>query len=300
MKKSLLMIVIFFWMLQADLTQYDIILVRNDLPHDWAIAQSYAHKQKIPILSTSPDRLDPNVEKELIGYKNAGFKKLLIIGGEKAISIEIQERLNDMGFITHRISEGDRYGTSARVALELFPESKTAIIVNGESINDLLIAERLSIRTESPILLVKNDKIPETVMNTIKSLGINKIYVVSDVNISIPNIKIEKIKDIEPYGKNWTMLALISMIIALSILLAIYINLKREKIPYVLLTSDEEKIIRTIEMNGGEITQDKLPALTNFSRPKISRLISELVNRGILEKEPFGKTQKIKIKRKFR
>ena len=57
---------------------------------------------------------------------------MLIIGGEAAISPGIQSELDSMGFATHRISEADRYGTSARVAVELYPDSKEVVLASGE------------------------------------------------------------------------------------------------------------------------------------------------------------------------
>lgn len=298
MKKILILIA--FLLLQASLAQYDLILVRNDLPQDWAIAQSYAHKEGIPILTTSPEKLDSQIKAQLIGYKKSGFNKILIIGGEKAISRDVQQELNDLGFITHRIYEGDRYGTSARVAIELFPTAKTVVMVNGASLEDLLIAQRIALRTKSPILLVKKDGLPVSVANAVKTLGIKKIYLVSDIDASFENLEAEVVRvrgDIITREKSFTTLILASISIAIIVLFLAF-HLKT-RIPYAVLTKDEEKIIRVIEDNGGEITQDKLPELTNFSRPKISRLVSELVERGILEKSPYGRTQKLKIKKKF-
>jgi len=139
------------------------------------------------------------------------------------------------------------------------------------------------------------------VVNAIKTLGIKKIYLVSDVDASFENLGAEVVRvreDIIVPERSLThILILISIsILVIALFLAFHI---KNRIPYDVLTKDEEKIIKIIEEKGGEITQDKLPDLTNFSRPKISRLISELVDRGILEKSPYGRTQKIKIKRKF-
>jgi len=298
MKKILILIA--FLLLQASLAQYDLILVRNDLPQDWAIAQSYAHKEGIPILTTSPEKLDSQIKAQLIGYKKSGFNKILIIGGEKAISRDVQQELNDLGFITHRIYEGDRYGTSARVAIELFPNAKTVVMVNGASLEDLLLAQRIALRTKSPILLVKKDSLPVSVANAVKTLGIKKIYLVSDIDASFENLEAEVVRvrgDIITREKSFATLIWASISIAIIVLFLAF-HLKT-RIPYAVLTKDEEKIIRVIEDNGGEITQDKLPELTNFSRPKISRLVSELVERGIIEKSPYGRTQKLKIRKKF-
>ncbi len=62
---------------------------------------------------------------------------------------------------------------------------------------------------------------------------------------------------------------------------------------------DEEKIVRAIIEGGGELTQDKLPEITDFSRPKISRIVADLADRGILTKTPQGRTQKLQIEKEF-
>jgi uncharacterized membrane protein len=74
---------------------------------------------------------------------------------------------------------------------------------------------------------------------------------------------------------------------------------KKERVPYNVLTEDEERIIRIIEESGGEIGQDALYSKTGFSRPKISRLVSELVERDLIEKTQFKRTFKLKIKKEL-
>ncbi|MDP6613380.1 MAG: hypothetical protein QF673_05140, partial [Candidatus Hydrothermarchaeota archaeon] len=172
--KRLFLVLLFFLATGAIAPQYDVILVRSDLPLDWIIAQAYAHNSGVPIIVTKPDHLDEDVKKQLSGYIGSGFNNLVIIGGEQAISPVIKSELDDMEFLTHRISEGDRYGTSARVAIELFGRADEAVMVSGEAYDGLLIAERVASSISGPILLVKEDEITPSVESALVTLGARK------------------------------------------------------------------------------------------------------------------------------
>lgn len=64
-----------------------------------------------------------------------------------------------------------------------------------------------------------------------------------------------------------------------------------------LLEPLEKEIIRRLVENKGEISQSKLS--TEFGKVKAFRVIEALKNRGVVEKVPYGKTNKIKLNEKF-
>jgi uncharacterized membrane protein len=64
-----------------------------------------------------------------------------------------------------------------------------------------------------------------------------------------------------------------------------------------LLEPLEKEIIRRIVENRGEISQSKLSS--EFGKVKAFRVIEALKNRGVVEKVPYGKTNKIKLNEKF-
>lgn len=66
-----------------------------------------------------------------------------------------------------------------------------------------------------------------------------------------------------------------------------------------LLLDDERIVIEEIIKRGGVIEQNELYNVTGFSKPKISRITSDLEERGIIEKERYGRTNRIRIKREF-
>ncbi len=292
--------------------QYDVVLVRSDLPFDWIIAQAYAHSSSVPIVTTRSDRLDEDAREELRGYIRAGYDSLVILGGEQAVSPEIQIELDAMGFITHRISEGDRYGTSARAAVELFRPSDVAVVVSGEGYGGLLIAHRAASSINAPILFVKEKNIPPSVRAALENLGVEKIYLVEEGigekvrgELRSKYVVLRAEEGIESGGTGYPLvyLAFITGIIWGAALLLVWRRVRagraRKKVPYTILTEDEEKVVRAILESGGVLTQDKLPLKTDFSRPKISRIITDLAGRGILVKERHGRTQKLVICRDF-
>jgi uncharacterized membrane protein len=291
---------------------YDAIVVRDDLPLEWIIAQAYSHKSGTPIVTTDPDFLTEDAKVQLEGYLNAGAMRVLVLGGERAVSPAIEEELIGMGFLTHRISEGDRHGTSARVAMELYAGSDSCIIVNGESYSGLLVAERAAALTGAPILLIRSDGVPGSVEEALRVLGVREAYLIKEgITDDVQDYLMSAGYRVIPVGNkadipsprrlpgDLLLVALGGVLGALSVLGALTLKRSRERVPFTLLTEDEEKVVRAIKENGGELTQDLLPEKTGFSRPKISRIVADLAGRDILSKTPHGRTQRLRIEKEF-
>jgi uncharacterized membrane protein len=68
-------------------------------------------------------------------------------------------------------------------------------------------------------------------------------------------------------------------------------KVQRREIPIFVLDEDEQKVMEAI---GEGIKQEELPDITGFSRPKITRIISELENKRIISRTKRGKTYIIK------
>ena len=64
-----------------------------------------------------------------------------------------------------------------------------------------------------------------------------------------------------------------------------------------MLQFDERNIIKKIIENKGQITQSKLSSL--FGKVKTFRVLESLKRRGIIIKESYGKTNKIRLNEKF-
>lgn len=295
-------------MVSGAVVDYDAIIVRSDLPYDWTVAQAYSQRAKIPIITTAPDKLDESTREQLIGFMQTGHNSLLVFGGETAISPSIEAEIVNQGFVTHRIREVDRYGTSARVAVELYEEAETVVIVNGEVVDGLLNAQMAALQSNSPIFLIKKDEIPQSVKEGLRLLGVKEVIlipsdlsenVVSELN-SEYDVKFFPEDNIIESGSINLRAFDIALGLLVGALLAMALRRRgKQRVPYNVLTDDEERIIKAIEAEGGEMGQDALYKATGFSRPKISRVVSELVERDLIDKTQFKRTFKLKIKKEL-
>lgn len=62
------------------------------------------------------------------------------------------------------------------------------------------------------------------------------------------------------------------------------------------LKEDESEVIDIVKKAGAEIKQKRIVNNTDFSKAKVSRLVKDLEERGLLEKEKVGRTNRIKLK----
>lgn len=95
-----------------------------------------------------------------------------------------------------------RYETAVEVSKLGWVQSKTAIIVNGNSIQSALCANPFAKLKNAPILLVNNNSIESSTQTELKRLGVDNVYIVDSGNsisnkveneIKSLNIKINKI-----------------------------------------------------------------------------------------------------------
>jgi len=161
------------------LVSYDVIVVRGDLPTDYIIASVYSNAQNVPIVLVNPDSLQDNIRSELIGFREKGYQLLLIIGGESAISKGIENDLKDMGFVVNRLWDWNRYGTAARVAIDLWVESPEVVLTNGEDYSGFLLAQHTALEKGAPILFTKNGTVTDETRNAIIRLGAKSAVLVS-------------------------------------------------------------------------------------------------------------------------
>ncbi len=297
--------------------KYDVIIVRADIPIDYVIAQAYAHKEGIPIVTTSPTYLDENVRRELLGYRLEGAVTALIIGGaDTAISADIEQELIEMGYQVDRLWDWDRIGTAARVAIELWSSSPAAVIANADVPESYLIASSISINLQAPILLTAEEKLPDATAQALETLKVEKVFLVGprissaiDNELTARGLQIQRMgKDIEirdiPVIREdrslWFQIRQPVPLILGGVLgfvlgylfFTVFRKVKKREIPMFVLTEDEQKVVEAI---GEGIKQEKLPELTGFSRPKITRIISDLESKQIISRSKYGKTYRIKV-----
>lgn len=143
-----------------------------------------------------------------------------------------------------------------------------------------------------------NDKIfPE---HSIIETDGRQITIVWDYNNVIKNSDMPIFVSIEHSSNNISFWLIVSIIL-IGLIIYLYKNYfphnrKSKEIDSHLI--DSEKIILRIikESDRGEIWQKQLQLKTNFSKAKLSRMIRNLESRNLIEKIPFGNTNKIRLK----
>ena len=66
------------------------------------------------------------------------------------------------------------------------------------------------------------------------------------------------------------------------------------------LEGDEKKLVKEIADNGGEMLQNELVLSLDFSKAKVSRMLTDLEKRGVVVKKQYGLTNKIALADKLR
>lgn len=68
---------------------------------------------------------------------------------------------------------------------------------------------------------------------------------------------------------------------------------------YEEIDSDEKEVLDLIRENDGQMLQKDIVAESDYSKAKISGLVKELVERGVLKKEKEGRSNRLKISKKY-
>lgn len=125
-----------------------------------------------PILISTKTGLDANTKAEI---DRLGASNVIIVGGEKTVSPEVEKQLKSMGLDVKRIAGEDRMRTSFAIAKEL----ENVLSVEGKEISQVFVAggyngeaDALSIssnagKLEQPILLVEKNYVAQDVKSWI-------------------------------------------------------------------------------------------------------------------------------------
>ncbi|MGM7703016.1 cell wall-binding repeat-containing protein [Pseudalkalibacillus sp. Hm43] len=148
-----------------------VVLARGYEFPDAIAGAPLAYQEDAPILLTDNDYLTQVTKDEI---ERLEANRVILLGGEAALSSRIESELNSMGLETKRISGKNRYETSVEIAREL-GSSDTAVVAYGGNYPDALSAAPYAARQGFPILLTRTNEIPSAV-NQFKD-RFNKSYI---------------------------------------------------------------------------------------------------------------------------
>lgn len=159
-----------------------VIATGEDFP-DALCAAPLAGRLNSPVLLTGRFGLDNDVKSELI---RLGTRKVILIGGEGAISADVEKELTALGIESERIFGTDRYQTSVKIAEYMagnFKLSGEIAVATGENFPDALSVAPIAASKGMPVILVPDKALPEAVKSYIKEHDVDKAYVIGGESI---------------------------------------------------------------------------------------------------------------------
>jgi glycosyltransferase A (GT-A) superfamily protein (DUF2064 family) len=136
------------------------VLARADGFADALAGTPLAAARHAPLLLTPHDHLDARVEAELERVVSPG-STVYLLGGEAALSTDVEQDVASAGFDVRRLAGTDRYGTAAAIAAELGDVS-TIFLTTGADFPDALSAgNAAALAGDSTVVLTAGDTLPQ-------------------------------------------------------------------------------------------------------------------------------------------
>ena len=145
-----------------------VVIVRSDQFPDALTGVPLAAQKDAPILLTYPNEL-PVITKDEI--KRLGAKNVIILGGEAAVSKNVEKSLKNIVDKVKRISGNDRFETARKIAKKLDGNPRTAIVAYGYDFPDALAASYYAAKNGYPIILTDTNIIPKHAEKVLKNMN---------------------------------------------------------------------------------------------------------------------------------
>ena len=154
---------------------------------DALAASALAGSKECPIVLTPPDELSDRTKLYLEWAKPT---EAYIIGGESAVSSEVEESLRGMGMETNRVFGADRYDTSLRVMEQVQGLSDTVIVATGKNYADTLSIGPWSYVSKSPVVLAGPDgRLSDDALQAIADGGFSNYLIVGGTLVVSPDVE---------------------------------------------------------------------------------------------------------------
>ena len=180
-------------------SEYAVIAQGENFP-DALCSVPLAKKYNAPILLTSKDKLDKNVEDEINRLK---VKNIILIGGEGSISLKLEKNIKDKfkDVSIERIAGNDRYETSIKIAQKL-EFNGDVIVASSKYYADALSIAPVAAKKGMPIILSEKNKLSNSATNYLKDKNINNSYVIGGAGVIGDSILKEVKNSTRIYGKD--------------------------------------------------------------------------------------------------
>ncbi|WP_299742769.1 cell wall-binding repeat-containing protein [uncultured Rossellomorea sp.] len=143
-----------------------VVLARDTTFPDALAGAPFAYQKDAPILLNPKDSLNGKVKERI---KELGAKKVVILGGEGAISAKVAKDLQNNGLDVRRIGGKTRYETAAKLAKELGYYDQ-AVIAYGGNFPDALSIAPFAASSGIPILLSPANALADETKEALKNV----------------------------------------------------------------------------------------------------------------------------------
>lgn len=161
-----------------DEAEYAVIARADDFP-DALSAGPLAKKYNAPILLTDKNRLNLDVEIELL---RLGVKNVFIIGSEAAVSKAVEDRIKSLNINVERIGGEDKYDTSVKIA-EKLGITNEVFVATGQNYPDALSISPIAAIKGVPIILVRKNRANDKVLQYLQNINPEKIYLIGGKDV---------------------------------------------------------------------------------------------------------------------
>ncbi|MDK2464073.1 MAG: helix-turn-helix domain-containing protein [Candidatus Korarchaeota archaeon] len=295
--------------------QFEAIVVRGDIYADWTVAVAYGLHRDIPVITLIPGINDDEVVSMVLGLTSFDeTPRVMVVGDRRAVPEDFVIRLESQGVAVSRFGGPTRFDTAIYVTTQLWGDADTLIVVDGTRPELYFPALLWSRQYSAPIVYSSEGHLPDSFWASAGTYlpNLERVILIGDplsadelsrLSSSYQVIRVSPTEAPTEWPRRGRLSAVASVLLtpgtavgaALGAVVA-YLLVSRARgreTPLDLLegflTADERAIFSAV-VERGQITQDRLPELTGFSKPKVSRLVAELIDRGLIERERRGKT----------
>nr|WP_286181252.1 SpoIID/LytB domain-containing protein [Bacillus sp. ISL-37] len=152
-----------------------VVIGRGDNPIDALTGSVLAKKHNAPLLLVNTDSLPDSVTQLLNQYKPG---KILILGGEKAVSNKVETSLRAYTTNIERITGQRRYETAIKVASEVGAASQVFITSDSSESPDALSIAPYASAKQIPILYTQSGVLTPAVKDFLVNAGTKKVTII--------------------------------------------------------------------------------------------------------------------------
>lgn len=154
---------------------------------DALAASALTHQLDAPLLLTNTDGLPGNVAEEL---QRLGVATVWILGGQNAVSAEVEAQLQDLGYDTRRLSGASRYETAREIAVAAGASTTGEVVLAlGEHVDhdrawpDAVASGALAATPDRvPTLLTQPDALPAATEDALAALQASNVIILGGPN----------------------------------------------------------------------------------------------------------------------